>query len=120
MVTKKAFIALVFVAGCAGRGKAPVAAPEPQILVEQKPEIQEEPEEAEEPEEELSSVEEEPAITTLNLCEPIGERRGYPDSNQKKEVRSLIRKTCKAMGVGKEDCKFFYAIISLRESGYRW
>ncbi len=125
MVTKKSFIALVFVSGCAGRSATPVAEPEPQILLEQKPEIQQEPEEnivqAEEPEEEPASlVEEEPTITTLNLCEPIGERRGYPDSSQKKQVRALIRKTCRAMGVGSEDCKFFYAIISLRESGYRW
>lgn len=60
------------------------------------------------------------AESTLNLCEPIGDRWEYPTRKQKEEARVLIRRTCKAMGVGREDCKFFLDIVSIRESSYRW
>ena len=121
MRSKIALLALVFVAGCAGKAKAPVATPiadnQPQQQVdapEEKPEVQPEQEVEEE------TVEETAPRTTLNLCEPIGERWKYPDKESKKKTRALIQRTCRAMGVGKEDCKFFYGIVSVRESSYRY
>ena len=111
----ESLLALVLLAGCAGKVSPPAVTPAvappstPEVaapLAVAAPEAQEA---APEPE----------VVTTLSLCEPIGERWEYPDREQKKEIRRTIRKTCDAMGVGEEDCKYFLDIISIRESHYR-
>jgi hypothetical protein len=137
MRRKKALITLMFTTGCAGQVVAPVI-PEPaeqsDVIEETDPVDLPEPEqvpatetlaapappatpvtvEPEEPEESISTP-----LTTRDLCEPIGERRGRPTDEQRKETRALVTKTCKAMGVGTSDCKYFRDIISIRESNYR-
>jgi len=52
------------------------------------------------------------------LCEPQDERWAYPSKEDRKEIRSLIKKTCRASGVSDESCKYFY-LVSGRESSYR-
>lgn len=108
----ESLLALGLLAGCAGRAAPSVASPSavsPSVPSEKISEDDEAQEAAPEPE----------VITTLSLCEPIGERWPYPDREQKKEIKETIRKTCDAMGVGEEDCKYFSDIISIRESHYR-
>ena len=122
----KALLALVFVSGCAGKTQAPATAPVDSPAPN--PVIVEPPKEQDiEPTQEPAEVAQEqvveesvPSPTTLGLCEPIDERWKYPTKEQKKQAKALIRKTCKEMGVGREDCKFFADIISVRESSYRW
>lgn len=109
----------MFVVGCAGKAKAPTATPTPDNQPEQQVEAPEEKPEIVPAQEAVEEVVEPEPVTTLNLCEPIGERWAYPDKEQKKKTRALIQRTCKEMGVGREDCKFFYAIVSVRESSYR-
>lgn len=112
-------VAFAFVFGCAGKVPPPtqpihIAAP-----ADQKEEAEEEPVEEVPSAPEL--VEDAPTpTTTLSLCEPINERRPYPTKEERKVTRDLIKKTCKEMGVGKEDCKYFYDIVSVRESSHRY
>jgi len=123
---KKALLALLlafsFVAGCAGKKQASSTAPVSDTPPSQQSESDEEQSEppSQEEEEKAEAAEQPPPVTTLSLCEPIGERWPYPTADERKKTRALIKKTCKAMGVGKEDCKFFYGIISVRESSYRY
>jgi len=122
---RKALLALVFVAGCAGGNRSPVAPPEG-IAPPSNPEVIEddsaEPDTVEVAENEVAEEVSKPVevVTTLSLCEPIGERWKHGDRKQRNEARALIDKTCEAMGVGEEDCKYFRDIISVRESHYRW
>jgi len=53
-----------------------------------------------------------------DLCEPIDERRPFPTKEERKQLRAIIHKTCKASGVSDESCKYFY-LVSGRESSYR-
>lgn len=134
MKSKKAILALALVAGCAGKTETFPQIPNDTLASESvavetlkkqeftqatKPEKKEWIEGAE-VEEALKETPAEDSITTLSLCEPIDERWKYPTKEQKKEVKTIIRKTCQEMGVGKEDCKYFLNIVSLRESSYRW
>lgn len=64
-------------------------------------------------------IETEELRTTIGLCEPIDQRWDYPTQDQRERSKDLIKETCKAMGVGSQDCKFFYGIISTRESDHR-
>lgn len=139
MRLKKALLALIVVAGCAGKDKVPVApvvdsaaAPVSDSSHENQQLEAIEEQEAQgadgtpldsspiqETEDGPQSSEEPEPVTTLSLCEPIGKRWKYPKGDQRKEIRTLIKKTCRAMGVGAEDCRFFLNVVSIRESGYR-
>ena len=57
--------------------------------------------------------------TTISLCEPVDSRRPYPTVREQAETKKLIRKTCAALGVSRETCKYFVE-VSLRESSYRY
>ena len=57
--------------------------------------------------------------TIRTLCEPVDSRRPYPTREERSQVQSVIRATCKEMGVSPSSCVYFEKIVSLRESSYR-
>lgn len=68
---------------------------------------------------EASDLELENRVVITDLCEPIDSRWAYPTRGEKKNIKSLIRKTCHAAGVSWQDCRFFSDIVAVRESAYR-
>lgn len=118
MEFKKAIL-LIAVSGCSASTNVETSAPatEVPVVAPAQPEF-----ERLEPvsfESVSTPVPEEEKETVIGLCEPMDERWKYPTDEQRAETRALIKKTCRAMGVGSEDCKFFYGVISGRESSHR-
>lgn len=58
-----------------------------------------------------------PPPTVRDLCEPLGERWSPPSKKERRVVVRTIRRTCRAMGVSRNSCKYFI-LIGARESMY--
>lgn len=142
MFKKAEIIPIVFLAGCSTKTiqQSSTAPHQEDSAVEV--EAQEEPEKQELPKGALKNLVEENAeakseeqqehiddgindpkegeITIKSLCEPIDDRWPMPTKKQRREVRQVINRVCRAHGIGPTDCIYFREIVSIRESSLRW